>query len=797
MRIRNVLIIAFLFATLVPAIIFGGWSFLDGVKREFDEVKERHLLIAHNLGAALDRYHIDLVAAFEATARSMLAGRSIPELTHLMHRLDVICVMIVDEADGKIIARTEAQTSAEQKYLRPAMLDMLRALVSSDATKLSPVVEGPFGGNEIFAVRRYGEQLAVARISTAYFVRLGQTVSFGEKGHAAIVDQDGNVLAHPLPQWVAERKNISKVSPVRRMMNGETGVEQFYSPALKGDMIAGLTTVSGAGWGVMVPQPVSEIYSKVFANKLTIFAAIGSGLSITFLFVFILIRSLSSPLETLVGTMKQNASTRQLKKLAMRRRLLSIDELSEFQESYNTMVQQITEAGLQIEKLAYTDSVTALPNRQRFQSLVDGHLKDREWSSVGGIVVLLDLDNFKEINDIHGHDVGDRFLRACAEKLVSVAERQEFQQVGTSGTDTDVKPIVARIGGDEFTIVVPGLIDADMIALFLRNLREALAHPSEEMAFISECSASIGRAKFPQDGIDLEELLKRADIAMYRAKKGGKNKAEVYSPDIGLQTAAEMRRDIIVAIEQDQLVLEYQPKLSAQYRTTIGVEALVRWDHPELGRLAPEIWLYAISNSPEIARLGEWVIDRAMKDHAKWKSAGHNLKVSINIGSKHFVSPRFVDNLEQISRQLDFENAMLEIEVTEDVLFESEERAEAAFMRLHELGYSTSIDDFGTGYSNIARLAQLPVDCLKIDSSIISNAHESPRVRAILASTIAMARELGCQTVAEGVETLQQVEFSTKMGADILQGFYFAASMAPDDILGWMNRAEEKGSTGI
>ncbi len=783
MRIRSILIVTFLFATLVPSVFFGLWSYRQGVEREFGEVKDRHLLLAQNLGQALERYHIDLVASFETISGSMLSGKAVPNLHLLMKRLEIECVIIVDRASGLIISEENVDQVTMTKRTPAKMMKHFRSIAFQGWTSFSTVMKSPEGKNVIYGLRRYQDKISITRVRTNYFVELGKSISFGKKGHAAIVDQAGNVLAHPLPDWIISRKNIAEVSVVQRMMNGETGIQQFFSPALKGNMIAGFTTVKRPGWGVMIPQPVSEIHEKVYENNKSILAAIGIGLSITFALAMILIRAFVTPLEQLAAAMKSNADNRKLAKVEEKAGTMTVRELIDFRHNYNAMVQKVSESNKKIELLAYNDTVTGLPNREKFQQLVCDVLGEDEIGSL----ILIDLDDFKEINDTHGHDVGDEFLRACASKLLLVAEKTgPFGTGKYSGSVLD-KPSVARIGGDEFTILIPGLTGEVEINVFLDALRKELSEPAEHMVYISECSASIGCARFPLDGNSFEQLLKRADIAMYHAKKGGKNKACMYNDQIGSLTATEIRRDVLIAISNDELFLEYQPKICTSKKTITGVEALVRWNHPVLGRLRPDLWIPAIVNSPVIGKLGEWVTNRAMEDHKIWFAAGHDVKLSINIGSKHFIAPTFVYNLKEAAKRNKFNSSNLTIEITEDAIFASEERAETVLNQLHDLNYLISIDDFGKGYSNIARLAKLPVDIIKIDRSLVIGALENTRTEKMLGSTISMATSLGCKTVAEGVETLEQAEFVTQMGADMIQGYYFARPMTLLSLLDWLD----------
>ncbi|MEP0944801.1 MAG: EAL domain-containing protein [Rhizobiaceae bacterium] len=654
--------------------------------------------------------------------------------------------MIVSDINDQIVARADVNKAMTNQGIDKEILIAGRKIAKNGETVFSKVMASKSGSNIMLAVRRHDENIAIAVINTKYFVKLGKSIAFGKKGHAAIVDSIGNVLSHPLDSWIAERKNIAKVSAVQRMMNGETGIEQFYSPALKGDMIAGLTSVKGPGWGVMIPQPVEELYDKVFDNNKTILMTLGVGFLIAIFFTMMLVNSLAYPIEQLLRSMRRNARNQKLSKTEINPGLIPIKEIGQFNQNYNDMLSQVSIANDKIVTLAYTDTVTGLPNRDKLRELMTGLLGDDVARGQGGSLLFVDLDDFKQINDLHGHTVGDKFLRDCAAKLKQVTV-QHHQQV-FDNRPTAAKPILARIGGDEFVIIFPGLTKVAETKRFMKKLSKEMNKPSDKMACISKRSVSIGCSRFPNDGESLGELLKFADIAMCHAKKSGKGNYEVYSAAIGTMTTSEIRGQVETAISEGQLVLEYQPKVRAGDHKVTGVEALVRWDHPILGRIPPNEWIPAISNSPVIKQLGEWVIARAMDDHRKWVSLGLNLSVAVNIGSEHFCSADIVGFLGKTAKEKGFAPHNMELEITEDAIFSSDANVEKAINALHQCGYKIAIDDFGIGYSNIARLCSLPVDSLKIDRSVIINAGKDRRVSWMMKCIVSMADKLGCETVA-------------------------------------------------
>lgn len=788
MKIRSYVIFCFLIATLLPTVVLSAWSYKETVSREFSEVKDRHLLLAKKAAAALEHYHQNLLAAVEAVGTSLMKSNGAGEYAKLFDQLHIKGVVISYKAGGEIIY-TAGNSSVESATIPAKTLETLKNTAQSGEAVYTDVTTDAAGKNLIYLIMEMDRHYLIGLIAPDYIVALGKSIVFGIKGHAAIVDRSGNVIAHPREEWINTRKNLSGLPVVTKMMNGETGIEEFYSPAVEKEMIAGYTSVQGPGWGIMVPQPVSEIYDKAGQIHATLIPVITAALALIFAIGLFLARSLSRPIEELAGAMHKGALNQKLAPVKMPKSLFQFHESKEVCDSYNTMVKRMTLASDQIEKLAFSDHVTGLPNREHLLIRAGAILKEAAESKRGGIVLLVDLDNFKEINDLHGHHTGDQHLKSCAKTLSKLAGDVAS---ALQGAKPYAPPIVARIGGDEFIVMIQGLLGAEAVRAFLKTVQSALSAPVADLNITP--SASIGCAQFPGDGTDLKELLKRADIAMYHAKRAGKNQAQIYSPIIGTKSIGEIRRELTTAMETGKLFLEYQPKICTRRRRVICVEALVRWNHPELGLFMPKFWVPTLMGSHTMNRLGEWVIETAMRDLGTIRTEGHDIWMSVNIGSDHFISDDFADRVEDIRSNVKFNAEQLEIEVTEDTLFNSEEKAVEAFNRLHNLGYKISIDDFGIGYSNITRLANLPVDFLKIDQSIIAGASEDPRIRTILASTIAMAKDLDCATVAEGIETIVQAEFATLLGADCLQGFYFTGGLPLNELLLWLR--EQPGPAG-
>ncbi|MEH6724922.1 MAG: EAL domain-containing protein [Hyphomicrobiales bacterium] len=795
MRIRTVLLIAFFIAAILPTAIFGVWSYNHAVQREFAEVKDRHLLLAQNLGAALTRYHTDLVGTLKAISSALEADQKTPDLKPLMSELNIVRVFLVDELSGSVIAQSHFGDDADTEMLSAELLSLAGSIAQSDETIFSPVVATKMHGNVLLGAYRHGDNLTIALVSMEYFMELGEQISFGKNGHAAIVDGAGNVLFHPIPEWMAERKNLAKVSAVARMINGETGIEQFFSPAFQGDMIAGLTAVEGPGWGVMIPQPVDEIYEKVRENSFSVVLALVIGWTLAAIFVWLFVNSLIRPMEELLQSIRQNAREKQLHPVRVRLGLVPLREVWQLKLGYNAMVGRVAQAAERVSAMAFTDGVTGLANRKQFEEITSKLLENSEGEAARGIVAFIDLDDFKQVNDVHGHSYGDRFLRECARRLTELVQEAEHTFFGDEIVEHP--PIAARVGGDEFAIVFPGLTEESDIRRFMIMVRDVLSRQSTILPEIAICSASIGCARYPEDSSNLDELLKRADIAMYHAKRSGKNRFDMYSSEMGMMTAAELCVAVDCAIANGELVLEYQPKVCARTKEPRGVEALVRWNHPTLGRLLPDNWIPIIAHSPVMERLGEWLITQAIEDHGKWTRAGLNLSVAVNVTAGHFSSPNFTTSISQLACAQNFNCSDMEIEITEDALFDSGIHADNVLESLRAQGFRISIDDFGTGYSNIARLAQMRVDFLKIDRSVISLALSNDRVATVMDCIVMMAKALGCKTVAEGVETQDEVDFLARHKIDIMQGFYFSKALTVEELLKWSREHSMAVKSGV
>lgn len=789
MRIRTSLITALVVVGLVPLTGFTWFTYKRTVSQEFLDVQDRHLLLAKNLSSALSRYERDVRAAVRAIGSSLDKEGTRNTTQELLRGLHIHSLALVDRVSGEAITFASANGNDTTEMYDEAVLERARAMKPGERFQFTPVQRTRHKSNVMHVVGAIGSNMIIACVSTDYFVQLGEQIAFGEKGHAAIVDQEGNILSHPNKTWTKEAKNISQVSAVQRMMKGETGVEQFYSPALDSNMIAGLTSVSGPGWGVMIPQPVSELHTRALANLMPMLIGLFFAVVLAIVLMQLSVRWLARPLENLTREFDKQLSNGMPSPVPPSKAHTNIFELQHIVDAYNDLASTVQKNASEMSERALLDTVTGIGNRAYFTQKSRQQIGQRVALSRKGILILTDLDGFKDINDTRGHNAGDQVLRSFAQNLYSSTKRfmdREFR--GVPGAH----PIIGRIGGDEFAILLPVPTDREDMAEIGEKLTRELPKSVHVEGIDIPCNTSAGGAIYPDHGTEVDDLIRRADVALYTSKANGKNRFTLYTKTHVLGGKSEILSAATIAIENDEFTLEYQPKYCLNKSRVTGVEALLRWDHPDIGRIMPNLFLPAIQQTSVMIQLGEWVIRRAISDMQRLDGMGHKLNVAINIGVEHFSHPDFVAKLTKACEDANFPPSRLQIEVTEDVMDRSQSAFKETVDTLNKLGFLIAIDDFGKGFSNLSRIAAIPADHIKLDRSLVSEAATQPRVRAVMQSAIDMAHALGSRVIVEGVETLREVTMAQRAGADALQGFYFSKSLPVVELDVWLK--EQKSS---
>lgn len=424
----------------------------------------------------------------------------------------------------------------------------------------------------------------------------------------------------------------------------------------------------------------------------------------------------------------------------------------------------------QVEYQAYHDALTGLANRRLFHEHLSLALAlaQRRHSFVA--VLFLDLDHFKVINDSLGHSVGDELLSHVARRLKGCVREGDT---------------VARVGGDEFTIVIQDLASREEAVIVASKVLRAVAEPMEVSGHRLFVTTSIGITVFPEDGEDAEALLKNADTAMYKAKAQGRNTYQMASRELSRSTQERMavENGLHLALERGEFTLLYQPQLDIETMAVVGIEALLRWQHPERGVILPENFIGAAEDRGLILPIGEWVIREACREARRFRDEGHSFfRVAVNISPRQFRDPGLLSIVQSALAESGIDPHTLELEITENVAMEDVELTMSTLAEFRASGVTIAIDDFGTGHSSLSYLKRFPIDALKIDKAFVADLPDKFEDAAIVSSVISLANGLGLRVVAEGVETREQLEFLRENGCREVQGFYFSYPVAADEI---------------
>lgn len=430
------------------------------------------------------------------------------------------------------------------------------------------------------------------------------------------------------------------------------------------------------------------------------------------------------------------------------------------------------------------DPLTGLPNRLLFSDRLTQRLMRSRYAPQPLAVMYLDLDRFKLVNDTLGHSMGDRLLQSVAQRLSDCLR----------ATDT-----LARMGGDEFTIILADIETHEEAASVARKILEMLAEPVVIEANEFFVTASIGISVFPIDGTDVETLVKNADTAMYRAKEQGRNCYHAFTESLNASAVQAMALEAGLrrALDRKEFVVHYQPRVDIKTGRIVGSEALVRWQHPEYGLVSPNQFISLAEDTGLIGPISEYVIETACKQTQKWMDAGCGpLSVSVNISGKQFQQRRLSHSVQYALEQSGMDARHLDLELTESTLMTDPDAVISVLQEFRDMGIKISVDDFGTGYSSLSYLKRFPVDAVKIDRSFVMHLTTNPDDAAIAGAVVAMAHSLKLKVCAEGVETIEQLEFLRSLQCDEMQGYFISPPVAAQefDELLWQNGNRDKGS---
>jgi len=440
---------------------------------------------------------------------------------------------------------------------------------------------------------------------------------------------------------------------------------------------------------------------------------------------------------------------------------------------------------LELVRLAHFDQLTSLPNRTLLRERVDHAIARAMRSGSGVATLILDMDRFKEINDMLGHEIGDKLLVEAARRIRASVRDQDT---------------VARLGGDEFAVVLEGVSEAKEVLPVIERIIASLGEVTQIGGRELNSSISIGIAMYPENGNDLSELLRAADLAMYQAKSSGRGRYQFFAD--AMQEEAQSRHALEWAlrraVERNEFELVYQPQLCLRTGTVIGVEALLRWMSPTRGLLTPYHFIAGLEEFGLINQVGEWVLQTACEQIRRWQAMRFApMRIAVNVSAQQFEDPMLIDKIRSALKETRLPPELLELELTESCLMSDPAQASALLREIRDVGVRIAIDDFGTGYSSLTYLHEFPLSALKIDKNFVQSVESNDRGGPISKMIIGLGQNLGLEVIAEGVETEAQLEYMRDHGCDVAQGYLYARPESPEDLTPWLQANQRASDTYV
>jgi diguanylate cyclase (GGDEF)-like protein len=788
-RIANKIILLVLALELFSLLLWGALSY-SGSRDELIQTKSGQLVeIAFSTRNEIGKFFLPILTEAEVISAAIAsnANKRNGEIDHFLHsfmnhRSAIEEVVIVDDERRQVnrvsrmlgIARNEVRQFDNDPLVEKAFLGerSIGDITFSEYLEPMVTVATPIKSEDA------KDGVILTNINLKWLWDTVQSLRVEQSGYVYVVDEGLELIAHPDPSLVLAGKRL-RDTPVDQMLFTDPDHKDLrIYRNFAGDSVAGVSRFDPVHrWWIVVEQPVDEALaplSRVINRFVMAFILVTILTVVTVVYVS---KRMMRPLESLesaIDRLKHGDSS-------VRVEVPKNTELSSLSESFNEMAVKLNEKTHKLEHQAHHDGLTKLPNRKRLFEYLESKLRESDQITTPYSLLLLDLDRFKEINDSLGHKCGDLLLKELSDRLLGALTERD---------------LVARLGGDEFAVVLDHADTMEKAERTASMIRTVIQEPFELEGMRLLIDASVGIAMFPAHGNNSNLLMRRADVAMYHAKKSGLGVA-VYDEryDVNSPQRLALISGLPRAIERSELVLHYQPKIRVSDRALMAVEALVRWDHPEHGLLAPDKFIPIVELGDSIIALTHWVINQALTDCRAWQEQGVDIAVAVNVSTLNIQDEEFVKNLDALISEHGIKPDRLQLEITESVIMADTKRALKTINALDSMGVRISIDDFGTGYSSLAYIKRIPVDELKIDKSFVMDMEQDENDAAIVRSTIDLAHNLGLKVTAEGVEKEGALQLLDVLGCDSAQGFHICRPVSAEDLVSWvpqwraMNRA--------
>lgn len=790
-RIANKIIVLVLVLELISMLLWGVLTYSSSrdelIKSKSGQLSEIALISEVEVGKFFLPIHTeaDVISAAITSEANVLNSHISKLLYSFLHRRSEIEEVNIIDSESNVVKTVSRMVGVSKNYpqkvnfspmIKDALLGKPGISPVSFSEYLDPIVQivSPINSNN------GNNQVIKMTVNLKWLLDTIQTLRVEKSGYVYIVDESLKLVAHPDQSLVLSGLNLKSSTVPQILFEEEKLKELLIYNNFTGKSVAGISYFDPVHrWWIIVEQPVDEALAPLDRVINRFFIAF---FLVTFLTIFTVVyfsKLMMRPLEKLeVAIDKLTQGNR-----GVRVEVPENTELSSLSNAFNEMARNLGEQSDKLEYQAYHDALTKLPNRKKLFEYIDGRLQRRsdKKDNTPFTLLLLDLDRFKEINDSLGHKCGDSLLKELSERLLGLLSHDD---------------LVARLGGDEFAIVLKSsdtVGKAEAIALRVRAIIQT-HFEMEGLRLLVD--ASVGIAMYPTHGQDSSTLVRRADVAMYHAKKTGTG-IEVY--DDGYDTNTPERLALISelpkAIKENELVLHYQPKISVSDRKMIGVEALVRWQHPLHGMIPPDDFIPIVELGDAIHGLSDWVINQALRDCRTWRDRGIYIDMAINVSTPNIQDADFVDRLEVMLEKHSIKPENIQLEITESIIMADTNRALETISKLDSMGVTISIDDFGTGYSSLAYLKSIPVDELKIDKSFVMDMEENDNDAVIVRSTIDLSHNLGLKVTAEGVETEESLKLLHILDCDYAQGFHICRPIPAEEIMQWAAEWDEKNAS--
>lgn len=665
---------------------------------------------------------------------------------------------------GATLRRANLVTSGAVILLSTVLLLTIQLYFFTTALVSQTQAEANIASENMSAAIAFDDKLAAREILGAFRVVTGIS-------HAAVFDRHDRLFAD-------YKRETSTVDDALNLQEGGNG----YSLSLMHVVVRKQFDLKGEKLGTIVVQSdFAEVHEQLTMYLLIIVPVMGGILFVANLVLSRLQKHITEPIASLAAV-----STRisDLGDYSMRARTSRLTDIGALSTAFNSMLERIQhrEAELKseiaerkrveekLDRLAHYDNVTELNNRHFFNERLHAVvLRSEQFKERTGLM-FIDLDNFKAVNDTLGHDTGDELLRLVSKRL---SDTLRFGDV------------ICRIGGDEFAIILENISEASVASMIAEKCLASLAMPISINGNEIYISASIGISMYPDDGTDMHELLKYADTAMYYAKNSGKNSFRLFLPSMQGEAQKRFSLDANLrrALERNEFRLHYQTQIDLGTSRITGVEALIRWAHPDLGMISPAEFIPIAEETGLIVPIGEWVLREACNQMKQWHDEGmDHLRIAVNLSSRQLKEDNFVETVLKIVQETGINPKLLELELTESMLMDVESTVIDKLYALRSAGIGLAIDDFGTGYSSMSYLKTFPINCIKIDRSFVSDLPQNQEDAAITKAIIAMAKALKMQVIAEGIENVEQGHFLRDNGCDMSQGYYYSKPASAEHI---------------